>query len=62
MLRGANIYISEDFSKRVRDQVNLLLTLFRTAIKLLLFSALGIAKVYEIDETTKTQFKLQPAI
>ena len=62
MLRGANIYISEDFSKRVRDQVNLLLALFRTAIKLLLFSALGIAKVYEIDETTKTQFKLQPAI
>ena len=24
LLRGSNIYISEDFSKRVRDQVNIL--------------------------------------
>ena len=57
MLRGANIYISEDFSKRVRDQVKKLekFPIFFLLNFEFFFSAFGVTKIHEIDETTSTQ-------
>jgi len=64
MLRGVNVYIGEDFSKRIRDQVRVLDTgcdIGNMSI-LFLFPERGITKVPEAYEATKTNFQIQLAI
>ena len=55
LLRGSNIYISEDFSKRVRDQVNTLNEFIRCFHQFvsLIFSTFFFQFEYIVEKTNK---------
>ena len=64
MLRGVNVYIGEDFSKRIRDQVRLQIqgVPLENMSNIASVSETRITKVPEAYEATQTNFQIQLAI